>query len=133
MTAVAKEQRKPPEVRREPLRKWVLDPPVPVPDEHVERLRTSLPRTEEGHIEKRKTPLAAEMVAGVPKDGRWYLAAVCYSSGEANSLASGISRGQYGSGVSVVRGRWGDKNARGNNREHHVVLLRRRPARGRGR
>jgi hypothetical protein len=113
-------------VRREPLRKWVLDPPVPLPDELAEPLRVSRPRRDGGRLDERKTPLAAAMVDGVPADGRWYLTAVCYSSGEATALASGISRGQYGYGLDVARGLWGDKNSRGSSREHFAVLLRRR-------
>lgn len=127
----SEQQRRSPQTRLEPVRKWVLDPPVPVSDGLAKRLRVSRPRMTGGRLDERKTPLAQAMVEGVPADGHWYLAAVCYSAGEATALVSGISRGQYASGVDVACGLWGDKNKRGNNREHHAVLLRRRAGRRR--
>lgn len=130
MAAVG-QQRKSPEVRREPLRKWVPDPPFIASDELAGRLHVSRPRMDGGRLDERKTPLAQAMVEGVPTDGQWYLAAVCYSSGEATALASAISRGQYARGVEVACGLWGDRAKKANSREHYVVLLRRRAGRRR--
>jgi hypothetical protein len=64
------------------------------------------------------------MVAGVPTDGSWYLAAICYSRGQANSLASHIGRGGYGRNVAVAYGPIANKNKQGSGREHAVVLKR---------
>lgn len=80
-----------------------------------------------GRIEERKTPLAQAMVEGVPSDGSWYLAAICYSSGEATALSSHISRGAYAVGVQTAIGLMQNKNKRGSGREHAVLL--KRPAR----
>lgn len=84
----------PSKTRLAPLRKFVPRPPCLVSDEFAVHFKKSEPEDKAGRLAERTTPLARAMVEGVPKDSRWYLAALCYSSGEATSLASGISRGQ---------------------------------------
>jgi hypothetical protein len=129
----AEQQRKSPETRREPLRKLVPDPPLKVSDEYAQQFKQATPRGGDADLTKRDTPLARRMVEDVPKDGSWYVAAICFSSGEATSLPSGISRWQYANGVSVARGPMPNKNAHAGDREPWIVLLKRKPsARRRG-
>jgi hypothetical protein len=107
----------------------VLDPPLKLPDTYAERLVKSRPKMVEGagSIDGRRTPLAKALVDGVPKDGSWYLAGICYSQGQATALSSHISRGAYASSVETAVGPIPNKNKRGLNREHAVLL--KRPAR----
>ena len=65
------------------------------------------------------------MVEDVPTDGCWYLAAICYSQGQATALASHISRGGYGKNVLVARGEMGHKAKAEGDREHWAILLKR--------
>lgn len=111
MTVAGSEpRRKSPEVRREPLRQIVLPVPLPVPDEYADQFTRSVPGSSESDLEKRKTPLVGAMVRRVPFDGRWYLVAIAFSSGQATAMASHISRGGYGIGVSVRRGPMPNEN-----------------------
>jgi hypothetical protein len=120
----ATQKRKSPEVRREPLRKIVPDFRVGASDEDVQRLFTvSEARGIEAELAKRETPLARGMVDDVPADGAWYLAAICFSQGEATALASHIARGGYGGGVSVARGPMPNKNKHTGSREPWCLLL----------
>jgi hypothetical protein len=122
----AERQRRSPEYRHTPLRKLVLDPPLKVPDSYLSQIgaRQPKPRERAGRLAERSTPLGQEMVEGVPADGRWYLAAICYSSGEATSLCSHINRAGYGAGVEASSALVPNKNKHGMKREH-VVLVRR--------
>ena len=65
------------------------------------------------------------MVERVPGDSGWYLAAICYSQGQATALASHIARGGYGRNVQVAHGPIPNANKRGMGREHAVLLKRR--------
>lgn len=127
MTAAAPDkERKSPETRLSPLRMLVLDRPWPTPDEYAEQFRQARPRDDGGgELGKRETPLARAMVEGVPVDGHWYLAAICYSQGQATALASHISRGGYGRNVHVARGEMGNKGKQDGDREQWAVLLKR--------
>lgn len=121
-------KRKSPEYRLDPLRKWVPKPPIAVTDEYAELFTLSRPRAETSgaSVKSRKTPVGQAMVDDVPEDGCWYLAGVCYSSGERSALAGHISRGGYAPNVEVRSGVAGNGHALGSQREHHVVLLRRK-------
>jgi hypothetical protein len=121
-------KRKSPEYRLDPLRKWVPKPPIPVKDEYAELFPRSRPRADASgpSMENRRTPVGQAMVDDVPEDGCWYLAAVCYSSGERSAMAGHISRGGYAPNVEVRSGVAGNGHNVGSQREHHVVLLRRK-------
>jgi hypothetical protein len=120
-------RRKSPETRRTPLGQLVFDEPVPLPDAYAERFQTSRPKEQgAGRLAGRETPLAGGMGERVPSDGSWYLAAICYSQGQATSLASHISRGGYGRNVQVAHGLIPNANKRGMGREHAVLLKRKR-------
>ena len=130
--ATADQQRKSPETRREPLHTLVPDPPLQVSDEYAEQFRQAKPRKDEpADLTKRDTPLARGMVRDVPADGSWYLAAICFSPRQATALSSHISRGGYGTGVSVARGPMPNKNAHQGEREPWCVLLKKTARRGR--
>ena len=114
-------QRKSPEYRSVPMSKLVLDPPIRVPTTFAEHFSRRQPSAGSGKLDERRTPPAQEMVDGVPGDGHWYLAAICYSQGEATALSSHIARGAYGK-AEVATGQVPNKNKRGMQREHVVLL-----------
>jgi hypothetical protein len=123
----AEPQRKSPEVRLTPFAMLVFDDPLPLPDEYAERFKTSRPKEQgAGRLAGRETPLAGAMVERVPSDGRWYLAAICYSPGQATSVASHVSRGGYGRNVQVAHGLIPNAHKGGMGREHAVLLKRKR-------
>jgi hypothetical protein len=117
-------KRRSPEVRSAPMAMLVFDEPLPLPDAYAERFTVSRPRMAEGEgrLAERTTPLAGAIVERVPRDGGWYLSAICYSAGQATALASHISRGGYGQGVQVAQGPVPNANRRGMKREHAVLL-----------
>jgi hypothetical protein len=117
-------QRKSPEVRLTPMAMLVFEDPLPLPAPYAERFATSRPKLAPGggHLDERKTPGVQAMVERVPADACGYLAAICYSSGQATALASHISRDGYGRGVQVAHGPIPNANKRGMNREHAVLL-----------
>ncbi|HLK14114.1 MAG TPA: hypothetical protein VKT78_04860 [Fimbriimonadaceae bacterium] len=132
MSAVETEpKRKSPEVRLEPLRKIVLPSPVRMPGAFAEQFKPSTPRGGNGDLSKRSTPGARRMVERVPPDDRWYLVAITFSPGETTALASHISRGGYGSGVSVRRGPMPNENRANDGREPWCLLLKRQKPAGR--
>jgi hypothetical protein len=102
----------------------VFDEPLPLPDGYAEQFRHASTRMAEGEgrLEERATPLAKAMVERVPADGKWYLAAIAYSAGQATAHASHISRGGYGRDVQVRHGLIPNANERGMRREHGVLL-----------
>jgi|SRR5579884_546308 len=126
----ALQSRKSPEVRLTPMTMLVFDVPFPIPSEYASRIgigTRSYPRQQNGSSEalaKRATPLAREMVEAVPQDGVWYLAAICYSHGQAPALASHVGRGGYGPDIEIAVGPIPNKNIRGMGREHAVLIRR---------
>jgi hypothetical protein len=118
-------RRKSPETRLAPVRKVSLVPPLPLREEAIEQFRIARPRMPDaGKVRDRATPAARAIAEGIPSDGTWYLAAICFSHGEATSLASHISRGAYGSGFDAACGVLGDRST--TEREVWALALRRK-------
>jgi hypothetical protein len=132
-TTEQKRQRKSPETRLAPLAMLVLEEPMPVSAKHVERrfsIRVSTETEGEG-LAGRRTPIAEAMVGSVPRDGHWYLAAICYSAGQTTALSSHIARCGYGRRVDVATGLVANRAARDGQREQYFVFLRRKPGKSR--
>jgi hypothetical protein len=123
---MAKEpERKSPEIRLAPVHKVSLVPPLPLREEAIEQFRIARPRMPDaGKLAERATPSARAIADGIPSDGTWYLAAICFSQGETTSLSSHISRGGCGPGFDVACGVLGDRTK--TEREVWALALRRK-------
>jgi hypothetical protein len=71
-------------------------------------------------------------VSADPQDGRWYLAAISYSYGQASSVSSCVARGAFGRGVAICTGLIPSRNKsqKACEGEQYAVFLKRPKKRG---